>query len=103
MAKQFSADEMREISYAFEPRGVVARIDNGNGEREILARDIVAILRRAADLTEQDEREKRYEYSIKNPNGGIMKTHEDEMFPIMPLICKVVRREIGEWEEVPNG
>lgn len=49
------------------------------------------------------EREKRYEYSIKNPNGIIMKTHEDEIFPIMPLICKVVRRSVGDWEEVSNG
>lgn len=45
------------------------------------------MLLEAADLLDELEREKKYDYSIKAPNGNIETCHEDEMFQIMPRIC----------------
>lgn len=96
MDKRYTADEFRQIADAFEPHGVVARIHNGIVEREIFARDIVAMLRQAADSM---DREKKYEYARVLSDGSISCTHFDEYAKGYYKF----RREVGEWEEMSNG
>lgn len=106
MDKRYTADEFRQIADAFEPLGVVARIHNGIVEREIFARDIVAMLRHAADLQEREEREKRYEYGVcpAGEKGFFQSRTAAELERLMlsqgGFEYPIVRREVGEWEEV---
>ena len=97
MARKYTADEFRQIADAFELRGVVARIHNGIGEREIFARDIVAMLRQAAD---ELEREKRYEYGVFESYGVDEYDSLEHARRVAGKNARVVRRSVGEWEEV---
>lgn len=66
-------------------------------------RTTVAMLRQAADLMEREEmREKKYEYGEKYYSGIISPWHEEEQIPVESVLkgSVVVRRPVGEWEEV---
>lgn len=70
------------------------------------------MLLEAADLLDELEREKKYEYAI-------LWDYDDSLFEASIFYeyikqrmgelnadgraCHLVRREVGEWEEVPNG
>ena len=59
---------------------------------------VAAMLRQAADMIEREaRREKKYEYAIKFDDGDIGCIHSE--YP-MHSCYKLVRREVGEWEEV---
>lgn len=88
----WNEDPSLMIEFPFDVKEVGEAID-----------EAINMLKHADDMEREEKRETKYEYPIKHPNGNVMKTHEDEIFPIMPLICKVVRRSVGEWEEVSNG
>lgn len=92
MDKSYTAQEMREEARIFEARG-------GSS-------NIAAMLHQAADEIEREERrEKKYEYAVKWNDGLI--TQISQTFPckgeldaIRKYNLTVVRREVGEWEEV---
>lgn len=90
MAKIYTAQEMRVIA---------------NIKQNILGDETTAeMLRQAADLMEREEkREKKYEYATMTDDGWVGRSH----FNLIELIDdtldegdKLVRREVGEWEEV---
>ena len=69
--------------------------------------DVVAeMLRQAADMLEREEkRERKYEYAVKWNDGLITKISQtfpcrDELDAIRKYNLTIVRREVGEWEEV---
>ena len=97
MAK-YTADEMREIA---DELGLV------NDEHH---RKASAMLIQSADLMErEDEREKMYEYAVlwdydnnlfvKSTDYSYIKQKMDEV-NADGSVCHLVRRAVGEWEEV---
>ena len=72
-------------------------------ERALADAKTAAMLRQAADVMEREEkRERKYEFAEKFKEGMVSYLHIDR--PIdHGEICQgsiVVRREVGEWEEV---
>lgn len=66
-----------------------------------------AMLRQAADMMEREEREKKYEFAVNPPeeNGVFEYLAGAELMAHMLKLngCSdgtIVRREVGEWEEV---
>lgn len=108
MTKQYTAQDMRDASlwFYYPP--------NSTGKAKDFDRiEISAMLRQAADMMERKEREKKYEYAIRYKKGRsecierMSKTHyESDVLALAdacPLVTEetvLVRREVGEWEEV---
>ena len=104
MSKVFTAQDMREFAnyndaaYARNPG--------------LYSSAVSAALRQAADLI---EREKKYEYaakylSIDVEKNVISRTHYESSTQVIDTAVKVhgirhvvLRREVGEWEEVRDG
>lgn len=87
MSKVFTAQEIRQRAF----------------EEEIFWRDhlTAAMLRQAADLM---EREKKYEYTHKYGDDVIAVNHTDDVEKcFVPMGAVMVRRPVGEWEEVKDG
>lgn len=85
MKNRYTADEMREMALVEESYGW----------------DVVAkMLRQAADIMEGEDREKKYEYSVVL--SGFVSPMHDEDYPSTSGNIPIVRREVGEWEEVKN-
>lgn len=57
-----------------------------------------AMLRQAAGAMEREDREKKYEYSVVL--SGFVSNMHDEDYPSTSGNIPIVRREVGEWEEV---
>ena len=116
MSRKFTAEEMRELAsvvledvYGNETGGAVYPLTSKFDENTI-----AEMLRQAAD---DMEREKKYEYATKWDDGKIdgISPCKDEVTDSISFVqyissisadnqtgCKLVRREVGEWEEVPN-
>lgn len=99
MAK-YTAVEMRSAASYVETYDVFEDHD----------REIASMLRQAADMM---ERERKYEYAIKYKKGWsacverMSKTHYEsdalalaDACPLVTEETKLVRRAVGEWEEV---
>lgn len=108
MSRKYTAQEMREAANAVDEVSI-----NDNGEyfyekhekfNPFLVRDM---LRQAADAMEREEKiEKKYEYAAMTDDGWVERLHfdmveliEDTLYDGDKLVC----REVGEWEVVPNG
>ena len=64
-------------------------------------RTTAAMLRQAADAM---EREKKYEYTHKYGDDVIAVNHTDDIRKcFVPMGAVMVRREVGEWEEVKDA
>lgn len=99
MSRKYTVREMRELAEMIDHGGAFALTDPATIGAN------VAMLRQAADMMERDERcEKKWEYALV-ANGVTYNNHYCD-FRSATLIRgfgeKVVRREVGEWEEVPN-
>lgn len=93
--KTYTAQEMRDRAKGCEFNG-----------------DLIttAMLRQAADALEREEKQpKKYEYGVRTHTGEIYGQSEDivevcdEVAFVNadgPTICDLVRRPVGEWEEV---
>lgn len=112
MTRKYTAQEMREMATEAE---VIEVADQFYGHD---MDTIAAMLRQAADLMEREKkREKRYEYATKWDDGKIdgISPCKDEVTDSISFVqyissisaddqtgCKLVRREVGEWEVVPS-
>lgn len=111
MTKIFTAQEMREAADNFWVGGVISEVKDEAGRvvKHIKHDAVIAMLHQAADMMEQEERrEKRYEYALYSrplvsssgdPVGEIFSSKE----PVRRIMFpgdSIVRREVGEWEEV---
>lgn len=70
-------------------------------------RTVAGMLQQAAEVMEREEREKKYEYSVKEFGGYVQPLHEDSVSlsfldgrAIGDENYVIVRRVVGEWEEV---
>ena len=111
MAKNYTAQDMRDFAAVISRLHIVDRMTCGEYCASIKDK-IRSMLRQAADLMEREEkREKKYEYAIKWPDGYICQPSDDIsrqteflMFDrTRSVIKKLIRREVGEWEEVRDG
>lgn len=111
MARKYTAQEMRSKADEFKEY-----LDNPNHfavkEFDDESRVLMEMLRQAAVLQEREEmRERKYEYAIlwdyddslfeASIFHEYIKRRMDEMNADGP-VCHLVRREVGEWEEVQN-
>lgn len=93
MKKKYTAQEMRDMANCLHYNSPTK-----------LTIEAAAMLRQAADAMEREERERKYEYAVRNLDGVVIDIHKDTK--IRAIDCKiekketVVRREVGEWEEV---
>lgn len=90
MAKQYTADEMREIA------------DEIGLAHDDIHEKAAAMLYHAADAT---EREKKYEYAECYFTSSISSLHESSEEDVRLYASNgstVVRRLVGEWEPVPR-
>ena len=64
-----------------------------------------AALKHADMMEHEKKREKKYEYAQRYDDGLVSSWHDSEMIDRTLILddSDVVRREVGEWEEVPNG
>lgn len=86
MDRKYTAQEMRIVADRLEEFGC-------KGE-------VPAMLRQAADMMERD---KKYEYAGKYSNGTVSLLHYECIDPLKSFVDehhRIVRREVGEWEEV---
>ena len=96
MAKQYTADEMREIA------------DEIGLAHDDIHEKAAAMLYQAAD---ELEREEKYEYAVKwldenavaNNMGEHREWAESIVRDVLDSKVRLVRREVGEWEEVPGS
>lgn len=117
MAKQYTAQEILNAAIGFDVDAddCVVCVGPSGCENHFVqhfrSSDISAMLRQAAEMMEREEREKKYEYKVLyRHNGylydsirhyqniqsaqktlGLYSGHED---------AHIVRRSVGEWEEV---
>ena len=93
--KRYTAKDMRAAAKSFACSEVSLTYDK---------RDIANMFRQAADDMEREERERKYEYALVK-NGVMYNNHYCD-FRSATLTRgfgeKVVRREVGEWEEVED-
>lgn len=98
MAKLFTADEIREIA------------DEIGLAHDDIHEKAAAMLYQAADALEsEDERGKTYEYAVlwdydnslfvKSTDYSYIKQKIDEVNADGFIVCHIVRRSVGEWEE----
>lgn len=91
-SKIYTAQEMRHAADTREAWGDKDEVNN--------------MLRQAADMIEREERrKKKYEYSAKYGNGFVSELHSStiggtDYAKESKGFVGVVRREVGEWEEV---
>lgn len=121
MAKNYTAQEMREVAKLYDARAKditeVCSRTGGSAMITVFATQgisdhkVAAMLRQAADLTEREERlEKKYEYAVKwldkNSVANNMGERRDFAESIVRAVGKsktqLVRRPVGEWEEVSD-
>lgn len=98
MTKVYTAQEMRE--FANYNDAAYARNPN------LYSSAVSAALRQAADLMEREEKKpKKYEYAKKFANGEIFAIHLSDPIATKSILSgtKVVRRSVGEWEEVHDA
>lgn len=108
MAEVYTAQEMREAADNFWVSGVISEVKDEDGRvvKQIKNDAIIAMLRQAADALEREERrEKKYEYAAKYGNGFVSELHSTtvggtEYAKENKGFVGVVRRQVGEWEEV---
>lgn len=108
-ARNYTAQEMRELAEMIDHGGAFVLTDPSVLEAN------VAMLRQAADDLERVEQEKKYEYATKWDDGKIdgISPYKDEVTDSISFVeyissisaddktgCKLVRREVGEWEAV---
>ena len=107
MSTRYTAQEMREMA------SVVLNDVKGNdyygATYEFTSKFdeyvIEEMLRQAAeDMEREEKREKRYEYAERYDDGVVSSSHNSEMIDRTLIFddSDVVRREVGEWEEVTN-
>lgn len=100
MSKQYTADEIREIA------------DEIGLAHDDIHEKAASMLNQAADaLDGEDERETKFEYAVlwdydnslfvKSMDYSYVKQKMDEVNADGPA-CHLVRRSVGEWEEVPK-
>ena len=97
--KRYTAQEMREVAKSLSSSEVNLNFDK---------RDIASMLRQAAD---EMEREKKYEYGVKicfeSEEHYALDLYDDleaakEMAELTKGKREILRREVGEWEEVED-
>lgn len=92
----YTAKEIREVSNRL-------LLEEG---QTMLITDAADILSRVADALEiEEERSKTYEYSISNLCGAVFGSLtaarlKMAMVEFEGRDCRILRREVGEWEEV---
>lgn len=90
MDKSYTAQEMREEAIIFEARG-------GSS-------NIAAMLHQAADAIEREARRKmKYEYTERYMNGCLSAYVSRSLVAARACMLQfstILRREVGEWEEV---
>lgn len=115
MPKIYTAQAMREMANREKFKcSFVTRTLNGGIILDCTS-DVCAMLRQAADLMEREERrELKYEYSVRYFNRYEKKEEVDYLhhttstaaaryLPWFQEAKCVVRRPVGEWEEVRDG
>lgn len=110
MSRMYTAQELREAADYFAVGGGHDLLDGKTTLLSLGKEDVAAMLRQAADMM---EREKKYEYTViaKRHDGGVFidtehfstlesakKNAENGFYDVI----RYERREVGEWEEVPN-
>lgn len=118
MAKVYTAQEMRDKATELqESADEISRdaVEEGGCTWKPLCKSdaceiatIANMLRQAADLMEREEkREKKYEYGVMSNSRceGVYDSHlharlKMDLLHICKKECDLVRREVGEWEEV---
>ena len=97
--RKFTAQEMREAAIVADTVEVADQFYGQEMDK------IAAMLRQAADDLEREEkREKKYEYAERCPDGFVPPLHTDKGVVNKYIAdgCVLVRREVGEWEEVKD-
>lgn len=101
--KRYTAQEMREAAKDIEANLVMSPLS----EMDDVTYRSIAMLRQSADDMEREEkREKKYEYGVI-PHGVyfVYQTlaeaeHKQAVFEQAGFQYPIVRRSVGEWEEV---
>lgn len=103
----------KRIYTAKKMREMVAGLENNlkwGMERVVIASsELIEMLRQAAEFMEREEKRKeKYEYAVKYIGGYIsdrarFETLDDAKMCRNNLAYDIVRRPVGEWEEVKNG
>ena len=107
--KIYTAKEMREAADTFWVGGVICEVKDEDGRvvKHIKHDAIIAMLRQAADALDREERRKKeYEYSYMFLDGTVASAHRESprmVFGDTVHGRTVVRREVGEWEDVNDG
>lgn len=107
---RYTAQEMRDVADFYERNAYQVRAKVMSNSILANIHESVAMLRQAADAMEREEREKKYEYAIEWHNGVIERgtfnraraLSEVKGSNIHGVVCKLVRREVGEWEDVKD-
>lgn len=109
MSSRYTAKEMRLAADNVCSDFTFARVNVGSNARpvyrEIKPYEVANMLRQAADAMEREGRKKRYEYSRAFYDGTVSAVRVDDI-KVAKLMSKfgpyIFRREVGEWEGVPN-
>lgn len=109
MAGQYTAQEMREMADNLDSVYVAPECEDKKKQYGYLSISGM-MLRQAADAMEREEkrekREKKYEFATMTNDGWVGRLHFDIVELIDDTLSdgdKIVRREIGEWEEMKDG
>ena len=100
MSKRYTAQEMRD--YADAIAGDLG--DNDHGGVEYFYDDLIPVIESLRQAADELEREKKYEYGafgrvFSTLNAAMLYAEMNRARGVRPA---VVRREVGEWEEVTN-
>ena len=93
--KIYTAQEMRDVAQCLHYNSPTK-----------LTVEAAAMLRQSADAMDREEKcEKKYEYALELLDGSVLHLHYNDKSAIKIIMsCEtIVRREVGEWEEVRDG
>ena len=108
MPRQYTAQEMREAAEFFERNAEMVRWVVKSNSVLANIHETISMLRQAADAMEREEkRERKYQYGVVFGGDGIDRDYifdsEECARTVAGDSLQVVRREVGEWEEVKDG
>lgn len=112
MTKTYTAQEMRVVADNLDSVYVAPECEDKEEQYKFLSLACM-MLRQAADLMEREEKREKYEYgalwnglAISNRTESIesaRKAVEEINSQMLSPFAKLVRRPVGEWEEVRDG
>lgn len=110
-SKIYTAQEMRAMADKLPDDYSFADIVSSDGDKQLFSMGCLSsMLRQAADIIEREaKRDKKYEYSVHPADVYGVYQHRSaaelnvEVLKTTGIRAHLVRREIGEWEEVRDG